>query len=332
MAVRLLSRVELSERLVTALDAAGYIVVAETTLGARPLLMSVRRRDETRRLRIFLWNCTPGGPPGVRAPDEWRVQTTRPGGIPFHVADGRETLLLGLHQAQDILIAWEVRAHTNPATSSSLQVALTKILEATTDGFVSQARTLTDGTPELVVAFQPALIETYLDSRSHLGMLMAAGDVDAAAGASDGDEVTPGELPDAAPRRRAVTTVSRLVRDARFRARVLRVYGGRCAFCGLGAGLAEAAHIQPVADEGPDVVANGVAACPTHHTAFDRGLIQIRGDGTLSVSSTRAQRLGIPSAQIGELAAGLLPRLRAARHGHAPAPQYLAHHSARWPG
>ena len=34
--------------------------------------------------------------------------------------------------------------------------------------------------------------------------------------------------------------------------------------------LLEAAHIVPVANDGTDHPSNGIALCPTHHSAFDR--------------------------------------------------------------
>ncbi|WP_339744501.1 HNH endonuclease [uncultured Maricaulis sp.] len=78
--------------------------------------------------------------------------------------------------------------------------------------------------------------------------------------------------------------VSRRFRDAAF-ARIIRTtYDARCAITGLklinGGGRAEmeAAHIRPVADDGPDSVRNGLALSRTVHWMFDRGLIAIDND------------------------------------------------------
>ena len=40
----------------------------------------------------------------------------------------------------------------------------------------------------------------------------------------------------------------------------------------------QAAHIQPVAKDGPDAVRNGIALSGTFHWLFDRGLISIADD------------------------------------------------------
>jgi len=83
---------------------------------------------------------------------------------------------------------------------------------------------------------------------------------------------------------------SRAVRDRVFRQVVLSAYDERCAISGIklinGGGRAEveAAHIQPVANEGPDIVNNGLALSGTVHWMFDRGLISLNDDLEVLVS------------------------------------------------
>lgn len=79
-------------------------------------------------------------------------------------------------------------------------------------------------------------------------------------------------------------TVSRPFRDKSFMYNVRAAYENRCAMTGLrlinGGGRPEvqAAHIQPVAERGPDSVRNGLALSGTVHWMFDRGLISIGDD------------------------------------------------------
>lgn len=76
-------------------------------------------------------------------------------------------------------------------------------------------------------------------------------------------------------------------RDRVFATGVKRAYENTCAISGLrilnGGGRAEAqaAHIRPVAESGPDSVRNGLALSATVHWMFDRGLISIADDYTL---------------------------------------------------
>jgi len=104
--------------------------------------------------------------------------------------------------------------------------------------------------------------------------------------------------------------VERLVRtierDAAFRDRVISAYGGRCAVSGFEVGsklprrthgLLDAAHIQPVARNGPDEVSNGLSLTPTLHRLFDAGLFTLEGSGQqlVVVTSTRLDRSMIAS-------------------------------------
>ena len=97
-------------------------------------------------------------------------------------------------------------------------------------------------------------------------------------------------------------------RDAAFAVAVKRAYGDTCAFTGLkiinGGGRAEAqaAHIRPVADAGPDSVRNGLALSATAHWMFDRGLVSVDGDHNLLVAKDRvpeaARRLFLPDGRV----------------------------------
>lgn len=90
------------------------------------------------------------------------------------------------------------------------------------------------------------------------------------------------DLPDA-ERVRVRREIGLLLRDARLRPSVLRVWGAACALCGLsmedGAeSECEVAHIEPVADGGADKIKNALPLCRTHHWAFDRFLWAIEPD------------------------------------------------------
>ena len=85
-------------------------------------------------------------------------------------------------------------------------------------------------------------------------------------------------------------TVSRPFRERSFMYNVRAAYTNRCAMTGLrlinGGGRPEvqAAHIQPVAANGPDSVRNGLALSGTVHWMFDRGLLSIGDDYKILVA------------------------------------------------
>jgi putative restriction endonuclease len=99
-------------------------------------------------------------------------------------------------------------------------------------------------------------------------------------GFSDADQ-TPFERPI------VQTVINRPFREESFRRHVRSAYDNRCAVTGLrlinGGGRPEvqAAHIMPVASNGPDSVRNGLALSGTVHWLFDRGLISLADDLSL---------------------------------------------------
>ncbi len=120
--------------------------------------------------------------------------------------------------------------------------------------------------------------------------------------------------------------VARPFRDQAFTQVVRRAYDSVCAMTGLnlvnGGGRCEieAAHIKPVAANGPDSPRNGLALSRTVHWMFDRGLLSAEDGGKMLV----AGRLVPPQARSFLNPDGMLrwpkdPFLR-------PHPQFLRYH------
>jgi putative restriction endonuclease len=71
---------------------------------------------------------------------------------------------------------------------------------------------------------------------------------------------------------------------------VRAAYDNRCAISGIrlinGGGRPEvqAAHIKPVASNGPDSIRNGLALSGTLHWLFDRGLVSVSDDHEILVA------------------------------------------------
>lgn len=89
------------------------------------------------------------------------------------------------------------------------------------------------------------------------------------------------------------SVVARPFRDAAFSVMVKGAYANTCAMTGLkiinGGGRAEvqAAHIRPVAEDGPDSIRNGLALSATVHWMFDRGLISVDDDYSILIAKNR---------------------------------------------
>lgn len=327
-----LARDELTARFEDGLQIAGYEVTLETGREERPVLLQVTEPFGAISLRAFIWNITPGGPTGVRREGEYRVQTTRPGDVPFLVPGDRTTVLLGFHEELKVFAGWDVRLHPDPGSSSSLQVSLSTLEEAAEEGFASQTRAVASGGHEVVFAFLPEHATTYLAAvpRIVAGETPSA-EIQALDRAGSGEEPAIDELPPDVERQVAIREIAVVVRDARFRTRVVAAYGGRCAFCGLGADLVEAAHIVGVAAGGQDLVANGIAACPTHHRAFDRGFVGVDADLTIRINADRLSTFGVSAHEIDELEEGMFEELRIPQSSALrPREDFLAQHRERW--
>lgn len=105
-------------------------------------------------------------------------------------------------------------------------------------------------------------------------------------------------------------------RDPEFRIKVLRAYEYRCAMCGFDGRLdsatvgLEAAHIQWWAEDGPDVIPNGLSLCAMHHQLFDRGVLGLTADREVMVSAQFVGRDRAAEQMVTSLAGRelLLPR------------------------
>ena len=83
------------------------------------------------------------------------------------------------------------------------------------------------------------------------------------------------------------------MRDAAFSRVVRESYDRTCSMTGLqliavdGSSEVEAAHIRPVAEDGPDSPRNGLALSSTAHWLFDHGLLSVADNGTILVVKNR---------------------------------------------
>jgi putative restriction endonuclease len=326
---RMATRAEQIERLVDGLTASGYAVVNDYRPRDRPAILDIVGKDDAATLRVFCWNVTSGG--RGRAVDEYRVQTTRPGQVPLFQPGAHVNLVLGFEEARDLFVAWDAEKHLNPGGSSSLQVPLDMLEAAAISGFESRARPLAGDEIEVVVALRPELIGEYLEIRGDLDASSREEGAASAAAASGNEEEALEELPAGSERRRVVASISRVVRNAQIRLRVLRAYGGRCAVCDRGATLTEAAHVRSVQAGGEDLVRNGIAFCPTHHAAFDIGLIVVDEDLRVSINERRALDLALTNEDWDRLKHGLRERLREPEPlDLRPSAENISAHLERW--
>jgi hypothetical protein len=194
---------------------------------------------------------------------------------PIRITAGRVPLLLGLWTRdrrvavpRPVIAIADAHKRAGFTTRFSVFQDLASLVEAGQRGWVTRENN--DG--ELIRYLIPALLPNAVDA---IGLdlpdeLVQVGLEGAGLLADDQDD---------AARDRARRTTTAVVRDARFAKEVVTAYGGRCAMCGLGLNLVQAAHVYPAAAPGShDKVWNGVALCANHHLAFDRHIVGVRLD------------------------------------------------------
>jgi putative restriction endonuclease len=93
-----------------------------------------------------------------------------------------------------------------------------------------------------------------------------------------------------------IAPARRSLRRPGFAEEVLRAYAYQCAMCGFDGALGrnpvgiEAAHVRWHSQDGPDVMANGLALCALHHALFDLGALGLTPERRIRVSGLYVAR------------------------------------------
>jgi hypothetical protein len=165
-----------------------------------------------------------------------------------------------------VLAGMDAEVRVGRVTRQSLFIPLRLLRQAALSGWAEHY----SASGELIIAFHPVLLPTYVEARRS-GLRLEAEQLTSILETSG---LTAPFQEDAAERARRAS--SALVRSTKFGKDVVEAYGGFCALCGLDFGLVQGAHIYPVqAPSSVDAVWNGLALCGNHHVAFDRHLIWI---------------------------------------------------------
>lgn len=138
--------------------------------------------------------------------------------------------------------------------------------------------------------------------------------------------------------RQTEKVVERKIRLAqhRFALEVIRNCGGACVFCGFAphtlqekSHLLHASHIKPWAvstnRERVDVK-NGLAACPMHDEAFDRGYLMVNGGYRIHRATQLARSIVRDPGVTTYFGETLSPVLLLPQHAERPGASYLAYH------
>lgn len=284
-----LSKAQLLHVVENAIRESGWNFLYLSPTGTHPAQYHVYRDDQSYRTRVYVWNLTPGGQ--NRPKDEWRIQVT---GIKrFEPESEGKTLILGWWDETGVFAGFDIIRHMGELGSSpSIQLREAALHQAVVNGFAPHNK----GNGELAIAFRPDFLASYIENLESLHECgQAAGEIEvlrrigqSPAAVDDGD--IEGNI--AQPRRYAVISTKRALREIDFRDRVLTAYGQRCAMCGIQLQLLDGAHILPAAHpESTDGTDNGVALCALHHRAFDRAFVTFGPDFRIHMNREMTEEL-----------------------------------------
>lgn len=257
-----------------------------------PFVLEIYKGVETYKLRIYIWNTTPGGK--NRPLDEYRIQNTK---VPqFRRYDGEKTLILGWWEEEGVFTGYDYNEYKDkiypPKGSDSFQIKEANLRKAPINGFSPyQMRT-----GAIAVAFRSDFFVNYVQNLDSLHSFRKS-EEDFKILQEVSEE--PLELNTALienignqQRQSRLIQLTKKLRDPSFKDRVLRAYGHRCAFSGMQLQLLDAAHILPVKiPESTDKTANGIALSALYHRAYDQGLVTFNERYRIIVNTKRLDTL-----------------------------------------
>ena len=266
------------------------IAVLVSQVSGNPRRFIVRSARNHIEIWIYIWSLTHGGG-AARPEDEYRIQLTGVSSPLQMNPSGGPTLLMGFESNTECFAGFDVEKHHTFSTNSpSIQIPLTTLHEALQNG-LSFAR---KGNDEVAIGVRPDQFLTYVQNARILHKQGADANLSRMLSqAAELEEVDSEEFESLShERRRIVSTVSRLSREANFRRKVLNAYERRCSVTRIQLELVEAAHILPVGIDGStDDVSNGVSLSPTYHRAYDKGLIFLDESLVMKINAERIPEL-----------------------------------------
>ena len=253
-----------------------------------PRRFAVQTSSGSVEVWVYAWTLTHGGRPSL--PDEYRIQMTTVAS-PLPLNPRGYTVLLGYEPNLRMFAGFDLRRHHKFTTGSpSVQIDIRCIHKALQDGLAFDRK----DNDEIAVGIRPDQIVSYIANASELHRLGASAAMyGLLVKASALEAITDRELARLPQeRRKIVSTVTRLSREACFRQQVLTAYGNRCAVTRLQLRLVDAAHILPVGAIGStDDIQNGLALSPTFHRAFDNGLVFLDEEHVMRINPVKELQL-----------------------------------------
>jgi len=254
---------------------------------SHPRIFMVNNFDVNYSIWVYIWTLTHGG--RVSLPNEFRIQMTSVSS-PLPMNPKGITVLMGYHPDLQVFAGFDLTRHkTFTVGSPSVQIDISALQNALQNGlsFIKKDN------DEIAVGIRPDQFLSYCINAEQLHIYGAETDLmsilnRAVELENINDEITTFN----AERKRIISNIYKLSRNANFRCMVLNAYENRCAVTRMQLRLVDAAHILPVAsEESNDLITNGIALSPTLHRAYDNCLIFLDEQYYVRLNEQKAEEL-----------------------------------------
>lgn len=249
-----------------------------------PQVFSVSLGSTSASVRVYIWHLTHD-----LARGDYKFQLTGVSGNQFVFESGVRTIVLGYYEPLRVYLAADANHRRGKfGRSPAIQTRQSLLDSANADGFCAFTKARTS---ESAIVLRRDVMASYLVEAHSIHAVVAGTNGVQQLNAMTALVGNPSSVI-LKPRAKAATTVVRSIRSFDFSNRIMIAYQHACCVCDIQMDLLDAAHIVPVgAPLGSDDTRNGLALCTLHHKAYDAGLLGIKPDYSIEISSNQSSYL-----------------------------------------
>ena len=222
--------------------------------------------------------------------DECRIQVAKSKNFNEALSSKNDVIVLGYYADERVFTAWNpflMRERFNRKSTISLYSRFSSQKLAAKYKIASY----TDNNNQLIISFSPNYLGLYLENLNSIHLVSEA-ELKKLVEQSDflNNSDSDGELDSS--KGKLTITHARQKRDSSFSKKVYDAYNNKCAMCGIGLEIIDAAHIVPHSHvKGTDNIDNGISLCALHHRAYDRSLIYFDEDLNILMNESKVKYL-----------------------------------------
>lgn len=253
--------------------------------GNNPYRFSINKKT----FYIFIKNVHESGD-GRGNQDECRIQVSKSKNFNEAMNSSTDVIVLGYFADEKVFAAWNpflMRDRFN----QKKQISLYSRFSVQKKAVEEKIATYRDTNDQSVISFIPNYLGLYLENLNSIHLLS---DLELMRLVEKSDSLNNNNADGKLDTSKGKLTIThaRQKRDPKFREKVYDAYNNKCAMCGIGLELIEAAHIVPHSHKkGTDNIDNGMSLCTLHHKAYDRSLIYFDEELNILINENKIEYL-----------------------------------------